>query len=145
MGVNPVPFIFLPKVIRCSIVNLITKRVGVKMMHLRCNNCHGIITDKMDSYYHGNIGEFFCSHDCMTEYCIREREIQKVDVKNVRQLCDIALFKNGELYQSNIEDDSCPNCESGTYRFLEMIIENDMNYEIYKCNRCGDLLKIKCD
>lgn len=119
------------------------------MMHLRCNNCNSIITDKMDSYYHGNIGEFFCSHGCMVEYCIREREIQKVDVKNVRQVCDIALFMDGELYQSNIEDDFCYNCEEegrkGTYRFLKMIKENDIDCEIYKCNNCGSELKIKCD
>lgn len=115
------------------------------MMHLRCNNCNSIITDKMDSYYQGNIAEFYCSRDCIVEYCIREMEIQKVDITNVRKVCDIALFKDGELYESNIEDYSCHKCENGTYEFLKMITKNDLDYEIYKCNNCGNLLKLKCD
>jgi flavoprotein len=115
------------------------------MEHMTCKNCNTNINDKMDSYYLGEICEFFCSKDCITEYCVKEMGIQKVDIENVRQACDIALFKNGQLYKSNIEDDSCQNCESGTYRFFKMIIENEIDYEIYKCNECGNLLKIKCD
>lgn len=145
MEINPVLSIFLPKIIKCSIVDINITRVGIKMRHLRCNNCNSIINNKMDSYYLGNIEDFFCSHDCIVEYCIREMEIQKVDVKNVRQVCDIALFKNGELYQSNIDDDWCPKCKDGQFRFLKMIIENNVEYEIYKCNKCGKEMKIKCD
>jgi hypothetical protein len=115
------------------------------MKHITCKNCNANINDKMDSYYLDDICDFFCSKNCITEYCIREMGIKKIDIENVRQVCDIALFRNGELYESNIDDDSCNNCENGTYTFLKLIKENDIDYEIYKCNKCGEEIKISCD
>lgn len=120
-------------------------KVGIKMDHIICKNCSVQINDQMDSYYLGCISEFFCSKNCITEYCIREMRIQKVDIENVRQVCDIALFKNGQLYKSNIEDDWCPKCENGNFRFLKMIVENGIEYEVYKCNECGNEIKINCN
>lgn len=75
MEINFVFFIFLFKIIKCSIVDINIMRVGIKMRYLRCNNCNSIINNKMDSYYFGNIEDFFCLYDCIVEYCIREMEI----------------------------------------------------------------------
>ncbi len=133
-----------PRSIRIS-ENKYSRKSGFKMKTLKCKECKKEINDKMDSYYLGNICEFFCSKNCITEYCIREMEIQKVDTKNIRQVCDIVLFKNGKLYKSNIKDDVCYNCKGGIYKFWKIIKGNDIDYEIYKCNKCGNEMKIKCD
>jgi len=115
------------------------------MRHVKCKYCNKEINDKMDIHYREDDCEFFCSKECVVEDYIKEFGVVKVEAENVRKVDKFKLFKNGEIYHSNIEDDSCYKCENGTFMFSKMIKENDIDYEIYKCNKCGNEIIIKCD
>lgn len=110
------------------------------MIRVKCKHCNKEIDDSMDIYYRKGDCIFFCSRNCAGEdYLV------KVDAPNVREVDKFALFKDGKVYYSNIEDDHCYKCGDGVFIFSKMIKKDDVDYEIYICNKCGEQLEIKCD
>ncbi|MBO0573428.1 hypothetical protein FDC49_18030 [Clostridium sporogenes] len=114
------------------------------MEKIKCCNCSVDLREDMDIQFSNAIFELFCSKECAMEFYMKEMENNKVDVKNIRDYIKFAYIADGCLYHSDLDDDSCDECEDGVLNFYRFETIDGNRYEIYKCSKCVKKTKVRC-